>query len=119
MIDYKTHQVSDSTIVVEVSGNLDESTRSYFFKCIEDLLDAGTQYIIIECHRLGHLNSASLASLLSARKKATKNGGRIYLTHLSSSLVEVFEITKLGRLLSVYPTTELALEHIGVDPNFA
>jgi anti-sigma B factor antagonist len=115
MIDYTTHQVSDAVTVVDVSGTLNESNRKYFFDCIGDMIDSGSRYIIIECHRLGHLSSASLASLLTAKKHAAKKGGRIYLTHLSSSIAEVLEITKLGRLLSVYPSTESAIEHIQND----
>ncbi len=116
MIDYTTRQVSNSVTVVEASGTLYESDRKYFFDCIGDMIESGSRYVIIECHRLGHLNSASLASLLTARKHAAKKGGRIYLTHLSSGIAEVLEITKLGRLLSVYPNTETAIAHIQSDP---
>jgi anti-anti-sigma factor len=115
MIDYTTRQISDAVTVVEVSGTFYESDQNYFFGCIGDMIDSGSRYIIIECHRLGHLNSAALASLLSARKHAAKKGGRIYLTHLSSSIAEVLEITKLGRLLSVYPSTESAIKDIQSD----
>lgn len=116
MIDYTTKELSDAVTVIEVSGKLDESNRKYFFGCVGDMIEAGQRYIIIECHRIGYLNSAALASLLSARKHAAKKGGRIYLTHLSSSIAEVMEITKLGRLLAVYPTTIAALNHIQTDP---
>lgn len=119
MIDYTTRKISDTVSVVEVSGTLDETNRKYFFDCIGDMIEAGSQHIIIECHRLGHFNSAALASFLTARKQAAKKGGQIYLTHLSSSVAEVLEITKLGRLLSVYPSTEVALGHIHSDSNCA
>ena len=116
MIDYTTRRVSEAVTVVEVSGKLDEAGRKYFFNCIGDMIESGSRYIIIECHRIGHLNSGALASLLSARKHAAKKGGRIYLTHLSSSIAEVMELTKLGRLLSVYSTTQAALESVRNDP---
>lgn len=112
MIDYTTRRVSDAITVVEVSGMLNESNRKYFFSCIGDMIESGSRYIIIECHRLGYLNTAALASFLTARKHAARKGGRIYLTHLSSNMAEVLEITKLGRLLSVYPSTEAALGNI-------
>ena len=116
MIDYTTRKVSEEVTVVEVSGKLDEAGREYFFGCIGDMIESGSRYIIIECQRIGHLNSGALASLLSARKHAAKKGGRIYLTHLSSSIAEVMEITKLGRLLAVYPSTEAALDAVRSDP---
>lgn len=115
MFDYTTKEISDSVTVVAVNGSLDESSRKYFFDCVSDMIESGSRHIIIECHGLGHLNSAALASLLKARKQAANSGGQVYLTHLSSSIAEVLEITKLGRLLSVYPSTEAALKSIGTD----
>ena len=117
MFDYTTNKISDSVIVVEVNGELDESNRKYFFDCVSDMIESGSRYVIIECHGIGHLNSAALASLLTARKQAAKSGGQVYLTHVSSNIVEVLEITKLGRLLSVYPSTEAALENIRSNPD--
>ena len=116
MIDYTTRIVSEAVTVVEVNGKLDEAGRKYFFDCVGDMIESGARYIIIECHRIGHLNSGALASLLSARKHVAKKRGRIYLTHLSSSIAEVMELTKLGKLLAVYPTTEAALEAVRADP---
>ena len=116
MIDYTTRQISEAVTIVEVSGLLYESDRKYFFDCIGDMIESGSRYIIIECHHLGHLSSSALASLLAARKHAAKKGGRIYLTQLSSGIAKVLEITKLGRLLSVYPSSEMAISHIQSDP---
>lgn len=115
MIDYTTRKISDSVTIVEVSGILNESNRKYFFDCIGDMIESGSRYIIIECHRIGHLNSGALASLLKARKHAARKGGRVYLTHLTSTIAEVLEITRLGRLLSVFPSTETALGNIQAD----
>lgn len=115
MIDFTTRPISDAVTIVEVSGTLEESDRQYFFDCIGDMIEGGCRNVIIECHKLGHLSSAALASLLTAKNQAAKKGGQIYLTHVSSGIAEVLEITKLGRLFSVFPSTELAIEHISND----
>ena len=112
MIDFTSVPYSDSTIVIQVSGRLMEMDRQYFFGCVSDFIESGYQNVIIECHKLGFLSSSGLSSLLVARKQAVQRGGKVYLTHVSSSLAEVLELTKLGRLLSVYPTTESVIETI-------
>jgi len=112
MIDFVSKPMSNGTIIVNVAGTLSETDRQYFFDCIGDFIESGYKNIIIECQRLGFVSSSGLAALLSARKRAAKKGGRVYLTHLNSNLAEVLEITKLGRLLLVYPTTEDAIGHI-------
>jgi len=111
MIDFVTRQISDTTMAVKVSGELTEMNRKYFFDCVSDLITSGSNHIIIECQLLGHISSSGLALLLAARKRASKKGCKISLTHVNSSIAEVLEVTKLGRILSVYPTTKDAVEH--------
>ena len=115
MIDFITKPVSDSVVVVQVTGRLSELERDYFFDCVGDLVDGGYSQVIVECHGLGYISSSGLATLLQARKQVKKKGGRIFLTHLSSTIAEVLELTKLGHLLAVYPTTEDALKKIATD----
>lgn len=112
MINFNSTKVSSSTVVLEINGQLSDSSRHAFFDCIADLVESGVKNVVVECHKLGHLSSSGLAALLVARKRAAANGYRISLTNLNSSIAEVLEITKLGKLLSIYPNTEKALESI-------
>ena len=115
MIDFEMERVSQSTSVVRVRGNLNDSTRNYFFDCISDLLgdDGGgtnkIRNVIVECNGLGVLSSSGMAALLTSRKNAKKRGTKIYLTHLNSTIAKALEITKLNSLLAVYPTTREVL----------
>ena len=116
MIDFTSNQISETAVVVQVSGSLTEMSRSYFFDCIGDMTDSGVQHVVIECQRLGYLNSSGLAALLVARKRAARQGARIYLTHLNSSVAQVLELTKLGRILSIFATTEEAIASFQSQP---
>jgi len=116
MLDFITRQLSDTVVVIGVSGNLNEESRNYFFDCVADVLDSGTKYAVIDCHLLGRISSSGLAGLLMARKRVVSNGGKIYLTHLNSMIAEGIETTQLGRILSVFPTTEDALASIRSEP---
>lgn len=112
MIDFQTKKVSDSVTVVEVSGKLDEMTRSYFFDCISDTLEGTCQQIVVDCSGLGVLGSAGLASLLLARKQARKKGGKVYLTHVNSALASLLEQTSLSKLFAIYPSTDQILNRL-------
>lgn len=116
MIDFITQKISESEMVVQVSGQLDDVNRKYFFDCVADILETGITHVVIDCTKLGHINSSGLAGLLTARKRAASKGGKIYLTNLNSLISEVIETTKLGRILSVFPTTEDALASIRDQP---
>lgn len=112
MIDFRTKNISDALSVVELSGKLNEMTRSYFFQCISDTLQGECSQVIVDCAGLGMLGSAGLASLLMARKLARKQGGQIYLTHVNSTLAEALEKTKLNKLFAIYPSTTSLIEII-------
>ena len=117
MIDFEHDFLADSIVLVKARGKLDESTRTYFFDCLSDLMqddgkDKIPKHVIVECNGLGFLSSSGMAALLSARNKVEKGGGKIYFTHLSSTIVKALELTKLNGLLSIYPTTEELLAKI-------
>lgn len=116
MIDFTTSQKSKTEVVVKVGGELDDVNRRYLFDCIADILETGIKHVVIDCTKLGHINSSGLAGLLTARKRAASQGGKIYLTHLNSRISEVIETTKLGRILAVFPTTQDALASIREQP---
>lgn len=112
MIDFQTKEVSDSVTVVELSGKLNEMTRSYFFECISDTLDGSCKQIVVDCSGLGILGSAGLASLMLARKQARKKGGKVFLTHVNSTLAEALAQTKLNTLFAIYPSTNRLLDQL-------
>lgn len=116
MIDFVSKQISEMTTVVSVSGRMTESNRKYFFECVQDIIESGVRHVVIDCDRLGYLDSSSLAGLLRARKRAIKRGSRISLAHLNSNVAEVLELTKLGRILSIYPTTNAAIANVNGEP---
>ena len=118
MIDFEHEFLADSTVLVKARGKLDESTRTYVFDCLSDVMqddvkaEKTLKHVIVECNGLGFLSSSGMAALLSARNKVEKGGGKIYFTHLSSTIVKALELTKLNGLLSIYPTTEELLAKI-------
>ena len=117
MFDYETRIEADGIAIVSVRGSLDTETREYFFECLGGLISDGHDCIIVECHGLGFVSSSGLAGLISARRRAQSQGGKIYLTHLSPTVIEVLKVTKLNTLFAVYPTTEELLVQLRQNPD--
>ena len=65
--------------------------------------------IVIDCTNLGLLSSACLSSLIKARRRAVKSGGRIILANANSSILEVIGFLGLKSLFGIYPTCDQAL----------
>lgn len=112
MVDFDIEKISESTTVVYVRGELTETTRPYFFSCIEDLFGSKVEHVIIDCGGLGYITSGGLAALLSARKKAHKDGGTIYLTDVNSTVTKILSYTNLHQLFAIFPTTKVLLEKL-------
>jgi len=105
MFDFETTLQHDGTAVISVQGSLDGDSRNYFFSCLEELIDDGYSRIIVECDGLGYISSSGLAALINARRVTRSSGGKIYLTHIHAAMADILHLTKLNRLLAVYPTT--------------
>ena len=117
MVDFDIEKISDSTTVVYVRGELTETTREYFFSCINDLFGNKVRHVIIDCGGLGYISSGGLASLLSARKKAEKDSGKIYLTDVDAKIAKILSFTNMHQLFSIFPTTRVLLEKLDKEEN--
>ena len=109
MIDFKRTITNDGIAIVRVEGWLEEFACPYFVGCMEDLIKDGHREIVIDCTNLGLLSSACLSSLIKARRRAVKSGGRIILANPNSSILEVIGFLGLKSLFGIYPTCDQAL----------
>ena len=112
MIDFTSEFVSNSIVVVKVHGVLDRMSRNYFFDCIGDQFSSDVRHVVIDCTGLGTVTSSAVMAMLAARMRTRKRGQKIYFTHLSSSVANVLEVTKLGMLMVIHRTTRGLLDYI-------
>jgi anti-sigma B factor antagonist len=76
---------------------------------IKELIDQGTTKLLIDFSNVDHLSSASLGMLITTKKQIEANKGRLKLSSIKPQLFEVFKITRLDKVFSVYKTTDEAL----------
>ena len=112
-MDIETKRMADGVGILLLGGNLNTEQLDSFKAAISELLSEGFDKLIIDCRDLGVISSSGLAALLWARSSASDAGSHIYLTHLSSTVVNVLEVTKLTKLLRIEPTTKHLLEQLG------
>ncbi|MCX5660661.1 MAG: STAS domain-containing protein [Planctomycetota bacterium] len=65
--------------------------------------------LLLSFQAVTHISSAVLGVLMSLDKKAKAKRGEIRLAHISPSIRQVFSITKLDKVLKIFPTTEEAM----------
>jgi len=112
-MNIETKRIKGAIGVLVLSGDLNTGHLGAFKAEITQLLSEDFKKIIIDCRDLGFISSSGLAALLWARSSAASIGSRIYLTHVSSFLGNILEITKLSKLLRIEQTTRQLLERFG------
>jgi len=76
---------------------------------IKELVDQGTTKLLLDFSNVDHLSSSSLGMLITVKKQIETNKGHLKLCAIKPTLFEVFKITRLDKVFSVYKTTDEAL----------
>ena len=112
MLDFSSHQTENGTLVIRLGGELDAESNEYFFKCVEDEINAGHKNIVINCADLGFISSIGLAAFIRARSRIAKNDGKIYLARVNSTIMNVLHIVNLDKIFDIFPKEREAIAAI-------
>ena len=92
------------------SSILDQVNIERIHAELRDLVDkAGHPKIIISFENVKFISSAVLGMLMSLHKTIGKARGELRLAHIGPRIEEVFRLTKLDKIVKIYPTTDDAL----------
>lgn len=101
----------DVHIIEFLDANILDQVR---IEAIRTELDAlieksGHPKFLLSFQHVTHISSAVLGVLMSLDKKAKSRKGEIRLSHINPGIRQVFTITKLDKVLKIFPTTEEAM----------
>jgi anti-sigma B factor antagonist len=103
------YQVSEDGIfaVVTFGGELDLGNGRALKEKIESLSDQ-IKIVILDLKDVTYINSSGIGQLVSVLKMCTLRECRLKLANLSANVAQILTITKLDRVLSIYPSIEAA-----------
>jgi anti-sigma B factor antagonist len=102
----------DSTqgiIIMKVGGRLDGDSTETLEKEVLDVLNAGSERLLMDFSDLEYINSSGLRILVMAFQRLKQNGGVLGVCSLKDYILEVFDISGYNRLFSLYPTRDDAV----------
>jgi anti-sigma B factor antagonist len=102
----------DGICILTLSGRLDASSSSEFREKIFQIIEDGTNRVILDCENLDYISSAGLRVVLEATKEIKQNNGEIMLCALQDYIKEVFEVAQFDAFLSIGDTLEEAIKTI-------
>ena len=100
---------SNDVKILEFEGNLDTNTSPDAEAKLSELIDNGSQKLLINFGKLNFISSAGLRVLLGTAKKLKGAGGNLQICDLNPTVQEVFDISGFGSILKVTSTEEQAL----------
>jgi anti-sigma B factor antagonist len=90
MVETKTQQIGDVT-VVEMSGRLHlGNSLMYAENAINRLIEGGTRKLVIDLARLEHLDSSGLGMLIGCSGRMEQNGGRMRVACAGGPVAQEF-----------------------------
>ena len=101
-------QVSDRVVLV-VSGRMDAENAPEFEDRCNACIAAGHTVLVADLSGLAYVSSMGLRSFLSVAKTLQSKGGALRLCCLKGLVKQVFEITGLMQVFSVYESVESAV----------
>ena len=91
--------LDNTTLKISPKGRLDTTTAPQLEGVLQESLDGVTE-LILDFADLKYISSAGLRVLLSAQKTMNKQGS-MKICHVSSDIMEVFEITGFSDILTI------------------
>jgi anti-sigma B factor antagonist len=99
MVETKTEQIGDVTVVV-MTGRLHlGNSLSYAENAINRLIDSGLRKLVIDVAGLDHIDSSGLGMLIFCGGRMEQSGGRMRVAGASASVARVFQIAHADRVL--------------------
>jgi anti-sigma B factor antagonist len=109
MLSISSKKINDIN-VISINGRIVYETEKDFKKYISNFIDQGEIKIVLDCNNLSYVNSAGLGLLINLHKSAKSQGGAINLTNLNSDITELFQITNLNQIFSIFKSPEDAAQ---------
>ena len=102
---------ADGAIVVIV-GEMDAYTTPQVKVAMQQMLDEGHRFLIVNLARAEYLDSTALGALVGALKRAREKGGDLHLVAPTPRIMRLLDITRLSKVFSIDATDEEAVAHL-------
>jgi len=96
--------------LINIFGQVSFENHSEFKESMLRNIHGDESIIIVDMENLTYLNSMGLGVIVKAYSESKKQGKEFVLSSLQENIKKLFTITKLERIISIYESTEKAIE---------
>ena len=100
----------DGASIIDLQGEVDVYTAPELKQQIIDLLDSGSQRVIVNLQSVDYLDSTALGVLIGGLKRLRERNGSLDLICPNPRIKRIFEITGLDKIFDIFNTEDEALK---------
>ena len=97
-----TTNTEEGVSIAHVSGYIDASTNMNFGLELNNLLDQGVKFLVLETSGIAYINSQGIGVLVSIVKKIEKLNGKICFLNPSNEIKHIIELTGLTQIFILF-----------------
>ena len=101
--------------ILSLIGEVDASNSVLLDQSMQEILQQGTTFLLIDGNQLGYISSAGLGVFMSYLDDFSEQGIRFAIFGLNDQVTEVFKILGLDRLIQIVPDKSTAIT-LGNEP---
>jgi anti-anti-sigma factor len=107
----------EGVLVVHVQGQIDSTTAPPLHDRLDDNIDAGYTYLVLDLSDVPYVSSAGLRvlSLALKRVRQSETGGELCLAGLSDTVEYAFRISGFNQLFYIYESVSEAVTAMAVS----
>jgi stage II sporulation protein AA (anti-sigma F factor antagonist) len=105
-------QKIEETNVVQMNGSLTVATAQDFFSQMVSFLEGGESNFVLEMSSVDFIDSTGLGTIVRLAKRVKEAKGQLRLSDPQPKILEIFELTRLEKILPIFKTQQEALEDL-------
>ncbi|ALF53695.1 sulfate transporter [Nostoc piscinale CENA21] len=94
--------MNSSIKIIQPQGILNGITGNELRREVSDLLDNGTDIVLIDLKEVNFIDSSGLGSLVSAAQMVRNTNAKLFVCSVSDQVKMLFELTKIDRVIQVF-----------------
>jgi anti-sigma B factor antagonist len=107
------HQPAPGVRLIEIEGQVTRDLEALLQDAYDRAADGATTAIVLDFSGLEYMNSGGIGLLVTLLVRARRDHQRILACGLSEHYRQIFELTRLDEVISIYDTAAAAIEAAG------
>lgn len=112
-INVEARPKGNGVTLVVLRGEIGADTVNDFKEKMEATITTSCKKYVIDFQEVNYLNSVGIGVVAAALKRVKRSQGNIKLANLSPAVAELFEMTRLTKVLEIYDSEEEAIKSFG------